>query len=124
MGANPISNLAHGHLMESMMLQSQRMKVLMKGSLHSVDSVMQQLKWDFLMAGVMPMISLCTLGYWCISSAWQSRARQRRHNMIHCLAKVDRFFNKHSESLQATYRPFQLAKLGPARNTLAQSLHQ
>ena len=55
---NPISKTFHGHLLESCMVQMQRMKVLMYASMFSMDSVLLQLKWDFLMAGIMPIFSL------------------------------------------------------------------
>ncbi|CAJ1335723.1 unnamed protein product [Effrenium voratum] len=49
----PISNVVTGHLVESCMVQSQKLKVLLYASLYSMDAVMMQLKWDFILAGAL-----------------------------------------------------------------------
>eukprot|EP00933_Yihiella_yeosuensis_P028444 TRINITY_DN22257_c0_g1_i1.p1 TRINITY_DN22257_c0_g1~~TRINITY_DN22257_c0_g1_i1.p1 ORF type:complete len:716 (+),score=116.77 TRINITY_DN22257_c0_g1_i1:109-2256(+) len=97
--SNPISNVVNGHMLESCMVQSQKMKVLLYAALYSIDAVMTQLKWDFLMAGIMPMISLCGLGYCIISGARRKKLLISRRRMVRALAEVDRYLNHHSQAL-------------------------
>jgi hypothetical protein len=96
---NPVANVMNGHLMESCMVQSQRMKVLLYASLYSIDSVLMQLKWDFLMAGIMPFLSMCGFFYWTVSNIRRSHFLSRRRMMVRALAEVDRYYNHHSQSL-------------------------
>jgi len=96
---HPVSNVLHGHLIESCMVQSQRMKVLLYASLHSIDAVLTQLKWDFLMAGVMPLMTLCGLGFWLVVSSRRRRLQGERGKMVRALAEVDRFLIRNSQSL-------------------------
>lgn len=79
------------------MVQTQRMKVLLYASLYSIDSVILQLKWDFLMAGVMPFLSLCGLSYWIASGFRRRRQGGWRRRMVRALAEVDRFLNHNSQ---------------------------
>lgn len=96
---NPMSNLFHGHLMESCMVQSQRMKVLLYASLYSIDAVLLQLKWDFLMAGIVPFMSLCGIGCWIVTRRSTQRFLRNRRNMLRALAEIDRYYNYHSRAL-------------------------
>ncbi|CAK9113356.1 unnamed protein product [Durusdinium trenchii] len=91
---NPISNVVTGHLAESCMVQSQKLKVLLYASLYSIDAVMMQLKWDFLMAGVMPTTLLCGCVSWIISSSRRRRQLESRRKMVRALAELDRFLNR------------------------------
>ncbi|CAE7472324.1 nca2 [Symbiodinium necroappetens] len=95
----PLSNVITGHLMESCMVQSQKLKVLLYASLYSIDAVMTQLKWDFLMAGVMPMTLLCVSAYWIVSSSWRRRQLVFRKKMVRALAEMDRYLNRNTQSL-------------------------
>lgn len=99
--SRPVTNVLHGHLLESCMVQSQRMKVLLYASLYSIDTVLAQLKWDFLMAGVMPLMSLCGLSCWLAASSRKRRLQGWRRKMVRALAEVDRFLIRNSQSLPA-----------------------
>ncbi|CAE8623170.1 unnamed protein product [Polarella glacialis] len=101
---NPISNVINGHLLESCMVQSQKMKVLLYAALYSIDSIMTQLKWDFLMAGIMPMMSLCGLGYWIVAGMRHERLVVWRRKMVRALAEVDRYLNHHVQARGAPKR--------------------
>lgn len=96
---NPLANMMQGHLTESCMVQSQRMKVLLYASLYSVDSVLMQLKWDFLMAGIMPFLTMCGMLYWFVSGIRRANSLHRRRVMLRALAEVDRYYNHHSNAL-------------------------
>eukprot|EP00927_Polykrikos_kofoidii_P076932 TRINITY_DN73948_c0_g1_i1.p1 TRINITY_DN73948_c0_g1~~TRINITY_DN73948_c0_g1_i1.p1 ORF type:complete len:577 (+),score=84.71 TRINITY_DN73948_c0_g1_i1:39-1769(+) len=95
---NPITNMMQGHLLESCMVMSQRMKVLLYASLHSIDEVLESLKWDFLMAGIMPFTTLCLICYWAFDARRYRRQLAVRRDMIRALTQIDRFLNHHSES--------------------------
>lgn len=99
--SNPISNIMQGHLLESCMVQTQRMKVLLYASLYSIDAVILQLKWDFLMAGFMPFVSLCGIGYFVALRLYQRRHHYWSRQMVRALAEVDRFLNLNSHALPA-----------------------
>merc|ERR1712150_18300 len=61
------------------------------------DAVMAQLKWDFLMAGIMPFFSICAIGYWIAASLYQKRQSRCRRRMVRALAEVDRYLNHASQ---------------------------
>jgi len=97
--ANPLIHVVHGHLLASCMVQCQRLKVLLYSSMHSIDAVMLQLKWDFLMAGVVPMLSLCFLGHRAWVGFLGKRRLKRHREMVRALSEVDRFLNRNSQAL-------------------------
>jgi len=97
--SNPFYHAMQGHLMESCMVQSQRMKVLMYASMYSVDAIMLQLKWDFLMAGVMPFTVLVGIGYWALTAMYRKRQTAWTRRMVRALAEVDRFLNTHATAI-------------------------
>ncbi|CAE7041777.1 nca2 [Symbiodinium sp. CCMP2456] len=107
----PLSNVITGHLMESCMVQSQKLKVLLYASLYSIDAVMTQLKWDFLMAGVMPMTLLCVSAYWIVSGSWRRRQLVFRKKMVRALAEMDRYLNRNTQSLAPRQVSFGIAQL-------------
>lgn len=102
---NPIYNVMHGHMLESCMVQTQRMKVLLYASLYSIDVVLLQLKWDFLMAGVMPFVTLCGVAYSLVSGLRTRRQRGWNRRMIRALAEVDRFYNHHASGMAVRQAP-------------------
>ncbi|CAE7527793.1 IQANK1, partial [Symbiodinium pilosum] len=106
----PISNVITGHLMESCMVQSQKLKVLLYASLYSIDAVMTQLKWDFVMAGVMPMTLLCFSVYWIISGSRRRRQLDFRKKMVRALAEMDRYLNRNIQSLAPRHVSFGIAQ--------------
>eukprot|EP00930_Biecheleria_cincta_P098469 TRINITY_DN90126_c0_g1_i1.p1 TRINITY_DN90126_c0_g1~~TRINITY_DN90126_c0_g1_i1.p1 ORF type:complete len:643 (+),score=91.72 TRINITY_DN90126_c0_g1_i1:251-2179(+) len=102
---NPLNTVLRGHLLASCMVQSQKLKVLLYASLYSIDCVMTQLKWDFLMAGIMPMMTLCGVSYWIVSGFRRRRLRESRQKMVRALAEVDRYLNHHSQDLAPVRQP-------------------
>ncbi|CAJ1379032.1 unnamed protein product [Effrenium voratum] len=122
----PISNVVTGHLVESCMVQSQKLKVLLYASLYSMDAVMMQLKWDFILAGAMPTTMLCGLVYWAIASTRRRRQLDSRKKMVRALSELDKFLNRNTESLAPRRQISGMARLSseemPLKVLLSQAL--